>query len=213
MNTSNHNSIPRLAGLAVALALALAGCASHSQTLPAQTPPAGLRAGYAQIQVAAVVSAGARPVWLGRAAEAEPHAVFAIAAPAEFAHMVPPVRKIGVYWHAWFRAPARGEYSIAVEIAGGNLQASSLTIAAVFVNGQRAVNGWRGDCRAKAGCEAAATSATGKVALAQGWHEIKVEAMAPVVAAPRAKVSLSIRAPGAAAAVPLVPYWPAAATK
>ena len=185
----NSNSIPHPPALATALAFALAGCASHSQTLPARTPPAGLRAGYAQTEVA-TLGAAARERVIRSGISSAATAAFKTSA----VHTL--------FWHAWFRVPVRGSYDIDAKSDGRVL---------VFVDHHDAmIVRWRSNC--PRGRTAVTATATGTVALAGGWHEISGDFTTCGPAAPRAKVSLSIRAPGAAAAVPLVPYWPRATT-
>lgn len=157
--------------------------------LPAQTPPAGLRAGFAQIEVATLVPRGHERV-ISDSAEPDLAATFKTAAPHT------------LFWRAWLRVPVRGTYDIAARSGGRVL---------VFVDHHDAmVVRWRSNCR---GGTAVTTTATGTVALAAGWHEISGDLVACGPAAQPATVALSIRAPGASAAVPLVPYWPAAAAK
>ncbi len=218
--TTNMRKTLIAAAIAAALAITatLTGCASRAQALPlpAQTPPVGLKAGFAQIEQAAFAPAApTQPAWRGRTIAAEPIAAFPIAALRTPAIVAPTSGEIGVRWYAWYRAPVRGVYALGVEIAGGNLQ-GGLTTVGVFVDHRRGIFDYRGDCHGATvghGCEAAATTVAGKVSLAAGWHEIVVAATADATATPRPTVSLSIRAPGTSAAVPLVPYWPAPATK
>ena len=189
------NKFPRKALIAVGIAAAFIVPIVYVLTpvpLPARTPPAGLQAGagHAQIEVAEF-----GPAWHERvisdSVEPEPSAAaFETAAPDT------------LFWHAWYRAPVRGTCHIDAKISGGG---------AVFVDHRDAMIVRR--CSGDHGRTAAATTATGTVALAAGWHEISgdVGACAPVEL--HATVALSIRAPGASAAVSMAPYWPTSAAK
>ena len=188
--------------IATAVAVALIAPVAYVLTTPAplsaRTPPSGLRAGRARIEVAEFTPA-ARPEWhwhehvIRSGVSATPSAAFKI-------------RAHTLFWHAWFRVPARGTYDIAA-ISDGRVL--------VFVDQRDAmIVRWRSNCLPGRG--AVTTTAAGVVALAAGWHEISGDVATcgrgPAVR-PATTVTLSIRAPGASAAVPLVPYWPAAATK
>lgn len=191
INHNHHHSIPRATALAAALAVALAGCASHSQAraLPAQTPPPGLKAGHAQIAWFASAAAVANPV-------AEQDSRFDVALPARASDLT----QVALRWRAWFDAPVADAYTFVVAIDGPRG-----AVAAVRVDGQQppvaaAIHGG-----------GVTTTTAGSVRLARGWHEIVIAA-GGTLAMPRDTVTLSIRAPGASAAVPLVPYWPIATT-
>lgn len=224
MTKNTHKTAIAAALAAAVITAALAGCAAHSHSqaqaslLPARMPPPGLQAGHAQIELAQFAPPATRPTWLGRTIVAEPFANFPVAAPRALATVAPTSGKVGVRWRSWYRAPATGAYILAASIAGGDRQ-GDLTTALVLVDGQRwpTINDARGACHGMtrgAGCEAGATTAAGAVRLARGWHEITIEAASDATAAPHAAVALSIiRAPGASAAEPLAPYWPAAAAK
>ncbi|MHB1773556.1 MAG: hypothetical protein ACYCST_17810 [Acidimicrobiales bacterium] len=215
MTTSKNKTLIAAAIAAAITTVALAGCASPQKPLlPARTPPPGLQAGFAQIETTAFASDATRPAWQGRTIVAEPSMAFQIAAPSALAAVAPTSGDVGVRWYAWYCAPVSGVYDLGAEIVGGNLQ--GLTRVGVFVDRRPGIFDYRGDCHGVtvgAGCDAAATIVAGKVAMAAGWHEIVVGATADATAAPRATVAISIRAPGAAIAVPLVPYWPVHATK
>jgi len=114
------------------------------------------------------------------------------------------------HWSAWYDAPATGSYRLSALITGG---VQPLADVRVHVGGQRVGGNAGAGCRPwMKGCKAA-TTATGKVKLAAGWHEIEIDATAAAGGCRHATVALLVRAPGAATAAPLVPYWPVAATK
>lgn len=194
--TKNMRKTILAAAVAAAVIAPIVYVLVASPPLPARTPPAGLRAGRARIEVAEFTPA-ARPEWHWRehlirsGVSATPSAAFKISAHT-------------LFWHAWFRVPVRGTYDIAAKSDGRVL---------VFVDHHDAmIVRWRSNCRSGSAA-AVTTTAAGAVVLAAGWHEISGDLVACGSAAQSATVALSIRAPGAAAAEPLVPYWPADATK
>ncbi len=195
MNKSLRKTI-LAAAVAAAFIVPIVYVLTTPAPLPAQTPPAGLRAGRARIEVAEFTPA-ARPEWHWRehvirsGVSATPSAAFKISAHT-------------LFWHAWFRVPVRGAYDIGAKSDGRVL---------VFVDHHDAmIVRWRSNCLP--GRPAVTTTASGVVALSAGWHEISGDvATCGPAARPATTVALSIRVPGAAAAVPLVPYWPAVATK
>lgn len=187
---SNHN-IRRVA-LTAAIALALAGCASRA--LPARTPPSGLARGYALVAVAAFAPDAIRPAWRDLATVAEPAARLAVAVPQAHAGGL---GRIAMRWRCWYPAPATGPYTVLVSITG-----TQVAVAGVRVDGQRRA----AEAFHSGGADAGTTTAAGTIQLAAGWHQITVAAGGKPAAQSDA-VSLSIRAPGAVSAVPLVPYW------
>lgn len=195
------NKSPRKIILAVAVAAAFIVPIVYVLTpvpLPAQTPPSGLQAGHARIFY------GTRPIW--RAVNAEPVAAVQLAVPPT----APTWAGMDVFhWSAWYRAPATGSYRLNASITGG---VQPLADVRVHVNGQRTAANAKAGCRPwMKGCPAATTTATGEIRLAAGWHEISLDATAAAGGCRHATVALLVRAPGTAAAVPLVPYWPAPA--
>ncbi len=173
--------------VAVALIAPVVYVLAGSSPLPAQTPPAGLRAGHAQIE---------------RFPSAAPQSATVAEQDARLDVAVPKARESGLdqvalRWRAWYHSPVTGAYTLVVAVAGPHL-----AVADVRVDGQRHVAEV-----IRGGGDAPAATAAGSVRLARGWHKIVVAAGGGL-APPRDVVSLSIRAPGTPTAVPLVPYWP-----
>ena len=177
--------------IAAAVLAALAAPVAYmlvASPLPAQTPPPGLLAGHARVQFFSGLLTRPSDALAAMPVAAlpldVPRAASLRAASGGFANLA-----------TWFRAPVTGQYRIVV------------AADAVYVNAP--CHWWS----RSSGCEVPATAA-GKIALAAGWHEIHIstEVRAPGSPASRAPAAISIRAPGAGTALPLVPYWPVPAT-
>ena len=199
-NKSNTNKSKTLIAAEIAASIAIVAIFAYMLSgptpLPAQTPPLGLQAGHAQVYM------GIRPIWLETVSQMA--AAVQLAVPRD--PSMPTWRGATVFhWSAWFNAPKTGTYTFSEAITGGGKTVADVRVR---VDGKRVVANAAVGCRPwsmQPACKAPSRAATGEVDLRKGWHEIAIDS----TAYGRGGVAtLAIRAPGAPAAVPLVPYWP-----
>ncbi|EQD32239.1 hypothetical protein B1B_17768, partial [mine drainage metagenome] len=166
-----------------------------------------MQGAHAQIALASAGAAAGPWIDLGDAVIHAPTASFSTLAPRALRAVAPSSGYVRVRWSGWIDAPAPGTYTLALSVSGGPTQSALLTVdgmAQPIASAQRAC-GWMGMCSLPT------STAAGVVALAQGWHIVQVEIVAPVPAGAgeqAADVTIYARAPNSDTPAVLVPSWP-----
>ncbi|MCK9367401.1 MAG: hypothetical protein M0P72_09685 [Metallibacterium scheffleri] len=175
--------------------------------LPAQAPGGAMRGAHAQIALASAQAAAGPWIDLGDAVISAPTSSFSTIAPSALRAVAPSSGYVRMRWSGWIEAATGGTYTLALSVSGGPTQSASLTVdgmAQPIASAQRAC-GWMGMCSLPT------STAAGVVALAQGWHIVQVQIIAPVAAGAgeqAAYITIYARAPGSGTPAVLVPGWP-----